>query len=183
MTDFSSSDDIIDSRAVIARIDELESEIDDLEVEIEELETDVTDREDEISEHESTIVCLDAKENADEIEELENNIEALHSDIESIKDHIRIVRDDLSSLQEELEPISEFAKAAESYAADWLNGATLINESYFEKYAEELAYDIGAIDRDATWPGSCIDWEQAADELKIDYRSIEFEGTEFFVRM
>jgi hypothetical protein len=57
---------------------------------------------------------------------------------------------------------------------DWESGVTLINDDYFQEYAEELAYDIGAIDRDAGWPLGCIDWEQAAEELQMDYMSIEF---------
>jgi hypothetical protein len=37
---------------------------------------------------------------------------------------------------------------------DWERA--LINDDYFQEYAEELAYDIGAIDRDAGWPLGCM---------------------------
>lgn len=59
---------------------------------------------------------------------------------------------------------------------------TLIRDSYFETYAQELAEDIGAINSEATWPNNCIDWKQAADELLIDYTSTEFNGITFYYR-
>src|SRR5688572_8669279 len=50
-------------------------------------------------------------------------------------------------------------------------GVSLIREDYFETHAQEFAEDIGAVDRDAPWPASYIDWEAAADALKDDYMS------------
>lgn len=38
-----------------------------------------------------------------------------------------------------------------------------------EEFAEDMAEQVGAIDRDAKWPQTCIDWEQAARELMMDY--------------
>lgn len=34
-----------------------------------------------------------------------------------------------------------------------------------QEYAEQYAEDIGAVDENARWPHSCIDWELATDEL------------------
>lgn len=39
-----------------------------------------------------------------------------------------------------------------------------------EDFAEEVADQLGLIDHNATWPQSCIDWEQAARELMMDYQ-------------
>jgi antirestriction protein len=38
-------------------------------------------------------------------------------------------------------------------------------------FAQETAESIGAIPEDASWPTACIDWEQAARELMMDYAS------------
>lgn len=46
-----------------------------------------------------------------------------------------------------------------------------------EDFARETAESIGDIDRDARWPHSYIDWEQAARELMQDYS--EHEGYYF----
>lgn len=84
--------------------------------------------------------------------------------------------------REELSQLRELAEEASGYAADWEHGEALIRDSYFETYAETLADDIGAIDSNATWPLNHIDWEAAADELKIDYTSVSFGGVDYWVR-
>lgn len=38
-----------------------------------------------------------------------------------------------------------------------------------EEFAQDMAENIGAIDRNASWPNNCIDWEHAASELMYDY--------------
>lgn len=89
---------------------------------------------------------------------------------------------------EETEEEAEELRALEAFLSDMAgNGGdeeweghwypvTLIRESYFETYAEELAEDIGAINRDLSWPYTCIDWEKAARELAWDYSSAECQG-------
>jgi hypothetical protein len=66
---------------------------------------------------------------------------------------------------------------------EWEYGATLIPEDEFQDYAHELAEELGAIDDNAAWPYSCIDWEQAANELSQDYTSVTFDGTDYYVRL
>ncbi len=82
----------------------------------------------------------------------------------------------------ELKALKELAEEAEGYCGDWKYGATLIRDSYFEEYAEQLAEDIGAIQKGASWPNTCIDWEKAADELKQDYTCVDFDGVDYWVR-
>ena len=73
------------------------------------------------------------------------------------------------------------ARDGESFD-EWEYGCTLIRDSYFKKYAMDLAEDIGAIDSNATWPNTCIDWDQAAWELRMDYSAIEFSGVTYLIR-
>lgn len=64
------------------------------------------------------------------------------------------------------------------WEGDWYP-ASLISESYFTDYARELAHDIyGTELRDAKWPFSHINWEDAADALRQDYSSIDMETPE-----
>jgi hypothetical protein len=86
------------------------------------------------------------------------------------------------SEQEELKALLALQEEAQGYSEDWRYGSPLIRDSYFEAYAEELADDMGAIDRNAGWPLTCIDWEKAADELKQDYTSVEFDGVTYWIR-
>lgn len=69
----------------------------------------------------------------------------------------------------------------EQWEGDWYP-VTLIRDSYFREYAQELAEDIGAINHDAGWPARCIDWDQAARELRMDYTSCEFGGVTYWYR-
>lgn len=65
---------------------------------------------------------------------------------------------------------------------DWQYGATLIRDSYFVTYAQEYAEDVVEGMSDARWPFTHIDWEAAADELKMDYTSVDFDGVTYWVR-
>lgn len=62
------------------------------------------------------------------------------------------------------------------------DGLFLIRDSYFEEYAEGYADNIGAIDRSAGWPLNHIDWKGAAEELQMDYTSIDYDGVTYWVR-
>ena len=82
---------------------------------------------------------------------------------------------------DELEGLRKLASEGEG-VADWTYGVALINDSYFEDYAREFAEDIGAVNPDAGWPASYIDWEAAADALRMDYTSIDFDGVTYWAR-
>lgn len=82
----------------------------------------------------------------------------------------------------ELAALEALAEEASAYAADWQHGETLIRDSYFKEYAQELAEDIGAINANASWPNNCIDWDQAARELQMDYTSVNFDNVIYWVR-
>ena len=99
-------------------------------------------------------------------------------ELENLKDDAEANEEDLDEL-EELLALAEEGSAASS---DWRYGEPLIADHYFERYARELAEDIGAIDRNATWPNNCIDWEHAARELQHDYSSIGFGAEEYWIR-
>lgn len=80
--------------------------------------------------------------------------------------------------------ITELAQLRELFSdmPDGQDTDTLIRESAFESYAREYAEDTGAIGRDAGWPWTCIDWEEAAEELRADFSSVEFDGVTYYHR-
>ena len=83
---------------------------------------------------------------------------------------------------EELKHLKALASEGADYAPDWKYGAALIRCTYFKEYAQELADDLGLIKADVSWPYDCIDWDEAARQLKFDYTEIEFNGVSYFVR-
>jgi hypothetical protein len=82
---------------------------------------------------------------------------------------------------EELRTLKAFAEEGENYSSDWNYGATLIREGYFTQYAEELVKDIADLPRDIP-SYIAIDWEKTAENLKVDYTPIEFDGETYLVR-
>lgn len=83
---------------------------------------------------------------------------------------------------DEYRALKALEEQAEGYS-DWLHGATLIRDSYFETYAREMAEDLyGREIGEGAWPFYCIDWEKAASELQVDYTSVEFDGVTYWVR-
>ena len=135
-TDISNQDDVIDSRDVIARIEELQADI----------------------EESGASTNLDTGDgmSADGQRDMTSEIEELAS---------------LLALQEE----------AEGYAPDWRHGATLIRDSYFVDYCEELCKDIGDMPREIPHYIE-IDWKKTAENIKVDYTSVEFDGVTYWVR-
>ena len=87
---------------------------------------------------------------------------------------------ELEQLRELLDDMKGYG-GDEQWEGDWYP-LTLIRDSYFEDYAQDFAYDIGAIQDSAAWPHTCIDWKQATRELQMDYSSIEFGGITYWYR-
>lgn len=83
---------------------------------------------------------------------------------------------------DELAALCNLRDEASQYAADWEYGETLIRDSYFAEYAQQLAGDIGAIIPPASWPLTYIDWDAAADALKQDYIQVDFDGITYWIR-
>jgi len=139
----------------------------------------------EISNNEDVI---DSRDVIARIEELEGERECLVEDLteQANTPDAQSAVDALSEWDEEngaeLKALKSLADEAAGYASDWQYGETLIRDSYFEDYAQQLAEDIGAIDKAASWPNTCIDWKQAARELQQDYTQVDFDGVAYWVR-
>lgn len=119
----------------------------------------------------TTTKSISNSENVIDSRDVIARIEALRADDQ---------RDEVEA--EELAALEDLAKEAEGYAEDWQYGAALIRDSYFEEYAREFADDIGAVNRNAKWPNTCIDWKQAAEELQMDYTRVDFDGVTYWTR-
>ena len=84
-------------------------------------------------------------------------------------------------LARELQVLKALAEEAEDYAPDWEYGATLIRETYFEEYAQELVEDIGDLPKEMP-SYIVIDWEATARNLMVDYTQVDFDGVAYLVR-
>lgn len=82
----------------------------------------------------------------------------------------------------DLTAIIELVDELDGCCEDWSYGAFFIPDHRWVEYAEEYADEIGAVERNASWPNNAIDWQQAADELAMDYTTVEFDGETYYVR-
>jgi len=153
--DIQFGDDIIDSRDVIARIDDLESDIEDFEEEIEQIDEALQSIDDGVydkgAEPDRTM--------------LEHEREQAELQLEEAQDELAIWRE-----FEDAEP------------TDWLYGEAFIRDEHFPDYARQLAEDIVADLRTAEWPFNCIDWTKAAEELQQDYTEVDVKSEIYWVR-
>lgn len=158
----SNTDDTIDSRDVIERIEELQGEIDALD--------------EEYSEANDALEA--AEENPAQLEESGQTIEELRTLARDARDAV----DSWNNSEDAAELATLIALQDEGYCPDWTYGVQLIRDSFFEEYAQELAEDCGMLENCNSWPATCIDWGRAARELRQDYTAVEFAGITYWVR-
>lgn len=113
----------------------------------------------------------DAQETADGEKETMEDGESVYTSVDFGEDEYR-----------ELKALKSLADEASGYAADWTHGEALIRDSYFVEYAQQLAEDCGMLEHCDKWPATCIDWDKAADELKVDYTSVDFDSETYWIR-
>lgn len=83
----------------------------------------------------------------------------------------------------ELKTLQALASECEGYG-DWDGGETLIRGTHFTEYAQQMADDTieKFEEKSSTWPFNCIDWDKASDELKHDYMAVDYDGVEYWMR-
>ena len=196
--EISNYDDVIDSRDVMKRIDELEGELQDS------MEEFVKGRIAELQDAFQTIAAersegLEGSDTPVDVDDVIDEVAGepshfLHTEANAllilrdgieledyINDAARDSRHDMYEEATEYRALLELCREAEG-CGDWRYGETLVRDSYFANYAQQLAEDIGAVNANASWPNNCIDWAQAARELKMDYTAVDFDGVTYWLR-
>ena len=157
----SNTEDTIDSRDIIARIEELEG--------VESILRDSIDEcQDAYDFHDS-----DDTQSTPEFHDLEEARKALADWLEC---------EDAA----ELKALKAVAAECENYS-DWEYGEQLIRRSYFVQYITDLIDDCYEMPKEinsGSWPYRhiTIDYEAAADDAEQDYSSVDFDGVEYLIR-
>lgn len=154
MSDYSFNDDVIDVRDLIERYEELEDEL-----------SAITDIEDEIE-------SLDPKDDKEEIRTARENLEAKQKELTSEQEEF----DQLQKILDELKGNG----GDEQWRGDWYP-VTLINSDYFTDYTEEMVKECYEFPREIPW-WIKIDWEETAENVKVDYTTIDIEDETYYYR-
>ena len=80
----------------------------------------------------------------------------------------------------EAEELAELEEL-ESEISEWRHGETLILDSDFVDYVEEMLKDCGDLPKDIPWY-IAIDWQKTADNIAIDYSTVIYQGQDYYVR-
>ena len=148
---------------------------------------------------------IDSRDVISELESMESDRETLVDAVEGAEEDLEAAKDAGEDTQaeeealeearleleawdeengEDLEVLKALNEEGEGATSEWIHGETLIHEDYFPEYAEELCKDIGDIPRESPWYiADHIDWEGVADELKVDYTEIDFDGDTYLIRV
>jgi predicted nuclease with TOPRIM domain len=171
--DFNWGDDIIDSRDIIAKYEELQDEYDGLVGYLEEAQEDLKEFI-EIADEELTEKNKDFEEKCASFREaIQDAQEALDQFNQSFE------KDELDTLQEVI--------SQGENSPDWNHGEGLIHDSYFTDYTKDLIKDCWELPKEieeGCWPWNHMemDWEGAAEEAKSDYFDIEVDGNTYWIR-
>lgn len=120
---------------------------------------------------------IDNKEDILDIRDIIERFEELEAEFDSAMETSEA--EEFTLLQSLLEELKGNG-GDEQWKGDWYP-VTLIRESYFEDYIEELITDCGYISRDfPSWIK--IDWEETAENVKVDYSEVEIDGVTYYYR-
>jgi hypothetical protein len=128
---------------------------------------------------------IDSRDIQERIDELQSEFDSLVDEYEDVDGEEDAGEDLLNWLEEngdEFVTLLEVKEEVEQYTSEWDDGAFMIADNHFEDYAQELAEDTGAIDRNAKWPLTHIDWDEAAEELKYDYSEVAIGGKSYWIQ-
>lgn len=128
---------------------------------------------------------LDSRDVINRIDELSDEItyltEALDDEDYTDEENRRWSEDRLQENEKELKILQDFANECEDYSSDWKHGAQLINENYFVTYARDFVEECyGEGGEMPSWVE--IDWEETADNMRIDYAEIQYEDEVYLIR-
>ena len=163
MSNIDNTEDLLDSRDIIERIEELEGDRAALEEDVENAEA----------------ALADYIENSDD-EDADNSTDALALAVALDEARKALTEWDESGDAEELKTLKDFAEDLEGYG-DWEHGETLIRATYFVEYVEDLLKDCGDLPTDIPWYIR-IDWEATAHNIKADYTEASFDGVTYYMR-
>jgi hypothetical protein len=146
----------LDTRDLEERLRTLEDELEVLEAKVSECHT-AREEAEAVNDDEETDAVQEA---ADELESAESELTDWRKDNEEELNELRVMRDEIP---------------------EWGYGETLVPETEWIYYVEELCVDCGYISKD--FPGWIeIDWSATADNVAMDYSTVNYQGETYYYR-
>ena len=137
---------------------------------------------------------IDSRDVIARIEELRDTLEALREEFDSNPandgvDFANWSRNQTAMTSEEVDELAALEKLVEeaSGSPDWTYGESLIRESYFTDYIEQLIDDCYEMPKELNsgewpWRHVTVDYAAASEEAKADYIECDFDGVAYLIR-
>jgi len=88
-----------------------------------------------------------------------------------------------SENKEEYIALKSFIDELESYSPDFKYGTSIIHEDYWIEYCKEQCEDVGEIPKKLPWYiANHINWEGVSNEIAMNYKQVEYEGDNYYIR-
>ena len=136
---------------------------------------------------------LDSRDLIEKREELQNQI--LNSFNETFPqyetddfENILFEEEEVQSWKEdwldEIVEITDIEKLEDEVSSsEWGYGITFISEDEFEDYCKQFVEDCGYLSKELPFfISSNIDWVGVADDLRVDYLEVEYQGVTYLFR-
>lgn len=82
---------------------------------------------------------------------------------------------------DEIVEITDIEKLEDEVGSEFEYGVTLIEEDEFEDYCRDLIEECGYIAKDfPSWIE--VDWSKTADNMRVDYSEVEYQGETYLFR-
>lgn len=137
-----------------------------------------------ISSSDSVIDSRDVTERLRELEDKRNDLVEAQSEATTRED-ITAARENLEEWDaeygDELASLRKLNDDGEDASSEWSHGVALIRESYWVDYVQELLEDLGELPKHIPHY-IVIDWDKTADNIRVDYSELEFDGVTFYYR-
>lgn len=164
----------LDIRRLERKLESLQSDFDDLESAVESAKEDLEAAKEKAAELQALVVGVDSDGSEHDL------LADAQSDVTKAEEALAEAEKTFEDWQEsaegdELQNLKDIGDDLSTYRDE-----SGIPESEFENYARELHEDING--SNDNWPYNCIDWERAAEQLKADYTTIDYDGNTYYVR-
>jgi rubrerythrin len=155
----------LDGSELLKEMEELADELDSLQFDLEEMKEELQDLLEEFDE-------LEDEGEVEDMKVVHASILEKEKDIVDAEDELEVWKAEYAERLQALQELSEEVN---------LSDAFLIHEDDFTDYTEDLCKDCGYISDDfPSWIE--IDWDATADNVRMDYTSVDFDGESYLVR-
>lgn len=122
---------------------------------------------------------IDSRDIIDRIEKLEELISDESTNMRFLEECKEYYILSLEEWCKECDKLKTLEEQCKEYVSDWEYGVTLIRESYFEEYMDDMIQDCYELPKDLPfWMSITYDYEA----LKQDYTEVDFNGIIYLVR-